>query len=85
MTCPVKKVGQQCHSYRKSAGKRTHAQLTRLNREIARIVKLPKFNAVLPAQSAIPVGNTSDAFSTFISREMKTWGKVAQQVKLRPE
>jgi len=40
---------------------------------------------VLSAQSAIPVGNTSDAFSTFISREMKTWGKVAQQVKLRPE
>ncbi|MGH8620068.1 MAG: tripartite tricarboxylate transporter substrate binding protein [Burkholderiales bacterium] len=59
--------------------------LAKLNQEVARVVKLPEFNAQFTAQGAIPVGNTTQEFSAFIQREMKTWGEVARKVKLQPE
>jgi len=39
----------------------------------------------LSVQGAIPVGNTSAEFTTFVKKEMDTWGKVAQQVGLKPD
>ena len=39
----------------------------------------------LSVQGAIPVGNTSDEFAAFVKREMGVWGKVAQQVGLKPD
>ena len=59
--------------------------LNKLSREIARIVKLPDVSEKLIAQGAIPVGNTPQEFSAFVKREMDTWGKVAQQVGLKPD
>jgi tripartite-type tricarboxylate transporter receptor subunit TctC len=59
--------------------------LTKLNREIARIVKLPDVSEKLVAQGAIPVGNTPEEFAAFVRREMDVWGKVAQQVGLKPD
>jgi tripartite-type tricarboxylate transporter receptor subunit TctC len=59
--------------------------LARLSREIARIIKLPDMSEKLAAQGAIPVGDTSVEFAAFVAREMGVWGKVAQQVGLKPD
>jgi len=59
--------------------------LAKLSQEIARIVKLPDVSEKLAAQGAIPVGNTSAEFAGFVKREMEVWGKVAQQVGLKPD
>jgi tripartite-type tricarboxylate transporter receptor subunit TctC len=59
--------------------------LNKLSREVARIVNLPEMSEKLSAQGAIPVGNTPAEFSAFVKREMNTWGKVAQQVGLKPD
>jgi tripartite-type tricarboxylate transporter receptor subunit TctC len=59
--------------------------LNRLSREIARIINLPDMSEKLSVQGAIPVGNTPAEFAAFVKREMNTWGKVAQQVGLKPD
>jgi len=59
--------------------------LNKLSREIARIVNLPEMSEKLSVQGAIPVGNTSAEFTAFVKKEMDTWGKVAQQVGLKPD
>ena len=66
-------------------GKLPKDVLAKLSREIARVIKLPDMSEKLSAQGAIPVGNTSDEFAAFVKREMNTWGKVAQQVGLKPD
>jgi len=66
-------------------GKLPKDVLAKLSREIARIIKLPDMSEKLSGQGAIPVGNTSDEFAAFVKREMNTWGKVAQQVGLKPD
>jgi len=66
-------------------GKLPKDVLAKLSREIARVIKLPDMSEKLSAQGAIPVGNTSDEFAAFVRREMDTWGKVAQQVGLKPD
>ncbi len=66
-------------------GKMPKDVLDKLSREIARIVNLPDMSEKLSVQGAIPVGNTPAEFSAFVKREMDTWGKVAQQVGLKPD
>ncbi len=66
-------------------GKLPKDVLAKLSQEIARIIKLPDMSDKLSVQGAIPVGNTADEFAAFIKREMNTWGKVAQQVGLKPD
>ena len=59
--------------------------LTKLSRELARIIKLPEMSERLASQGALPVGNTSEEFAAFVRKEMDTWGKVAQKVGLKPD
>ncbi len=66
-------------------GKLPKDVLAKLSQEIARIIKLPDMSEKLSAQGAIPVGNTPEEFAAFVKREMETWGKVAQQVGLKPD
>lgn len=66
-------------------GKLPKDVLAKLSREIARIIKLPDMSEKLSAQGAIPVGNTPEEFANFVKREMGVWGKVAQQVGLKPD
>jgi tripartite-type tricarboxylate transporter receptor subunit TctC len=66
-------------------GKLPKDVLAKLSHEVARIIKLPDVNDKLLAQGAIPVGNTSEEFAAFVKREMDVWGKVAQQVGLKPD
>ena len=48
-------------------------------------IKLPDMSEKLSAQGAIPVGNTPEEFANFVKHEMSVWGKVAQQVGLKPD
>ncbi len=66
-------------------GKLPKDVLAKLSHEIARIIKLPEMSEKLSVQGAIPVGSTPAEFSAFVKREMDTWGKVAQQVGLKPD
>ena len=66
-------------------GKMPPDVLAKLSKEIARIINLPDMSEKLSVQGAIPVGNTPAEFSVFVKREMDTWGKVAQQVGLKPD
>ena len=66
-------------------GKLPHDVLAKLSQEVARIIKLPDMSEKLAAQGAIPVGSTSAEFAAFVTREMSVWGKVAQQVGLKPD
>jgi tripartite-type tricarboxylate transporter receptor subunit TctC len=66
-------------------GKLPKDVLAKLSREIARIIKLPDMSEKLSVQGAIPVGSTSEEFAAFVKKEMATWGKVAQQVGLKPD
>ena len=60
-------------------------RLAKLSKEIARILRLPDVSEKLIAQGALPVGNTPEEFAAFIKNEMNVWGKVAQQVGLKPD
>ena len=66
-------------------GKLPKDVLAKLSQEIARIIKQPEMSEKLSAQGAIPVGSTPEEFDAFVRKEMETWGKVAQQVGLKPD
>jgi len=61
------------------------AALARLNGEVNRIIALPDVRERMLGLGAIPSGNSPEAFAAFVSGEMARWGKVAQQVGLRPD
>jgi tripartite-type tricarboxylate transporter receptor subunit TctC len=66
-------------------GKMPKPVLAKLSQEIARIIKLPEMSEKLAQQGALPVGNTSDEFATFVKKEMAQWGTLAQKIGLRPD
>jgi len=59
--------------------------LAKLNGEINRIITLPDVRERMLGLGAIPSGNSPEEFTAFVKGEMARWGKVAQQVGLRPE
>jgi tripartite-type tricarboxylate transporter receptor subunit TctC len=59
--------------------------VAKLQQEVARIVRIPSVAERIIEQGADPVGNTSEEFTKFVQAEMVKWGKLAQQIKLRPE
>ena len=61
------------------------AALGKLNGEVNRIIALPDVRDRMLGLGAIPSGNSPEAFAAFVKGEMNRWGKVAQQVGLRPD
>jgi tripartite-type tricarboxylate transporter receptor subunit TctC len=59
--------------------------LAKLNGEVNRIIALPDVRERMLGLGAIPSGNSPEEFGAFVRREMERWGKVAQQVGLRPD
>ena len=59
--------------------------LAKLNAEVNRIIKRPDVSERMLGLGAIPSGNSPEEFAAFVKGEMARWGKVAQQVGLRPE
>lgn len=59
--------------------------VAKIQQEVARIVRIPALAERIVEQGADPVGNTSEEFTQFVRSEMVKWGKLAQQIGLRPE
>jgi tripartite-type tricarboxylate transporter receptor subunit TctC len=57
--------------------------IARLNRELARIVKLPDVSERLRLMSAEAVGNSPAELDAFVKSEAAKWGKVIKSLNLR--
>jgi len=56
--------------------------VTRLAREVARIVALPDVRERLSTQAAEPVGSTPQEFQAYVRAEVDRWGKVARAANI---
>ena len=52
--------------------------VTRLNREIVRILKLPDVSERFSAEGAELIGNTPEEFAAYINSEIAKWSKVVK-------
>ena len=59
--------------------------ISRLIGGVNRIIALPDVRERMLGLGAIPSGNSPEEFAAFVKGEMNRWGKVAQQVGLRPD
>lgn len=64
----------------------THAEvIVKLNREIARIIKLPEVQARWQQLGAEPVDNTPQQFAAWLASESTKWSKVVRDSGARPD
>jgi tripartite-type tricarboxylate transporter receptor subunit TctC len=61
-----------------------NATLTKLNHDIASVVRLPDVSARLNGMGCIPTTNTPQEFADFVQSEMQKWGALAKKVNLQP-
>ena len=54
-----------------------------LNKELARIVRLPDIDEKLRLMSAEPVGGTPEQLDAFVKSELAKWDKVIKSLNLR--
>lgn len=66
-------------------GKTPPAILAKLQAEIAKIVRSPAVSERIEELGATPVGNTSEQFAKFVKDEIVKWGKLAQEIGLKPD
>ena len=59
--------------------------ISRLNREIARVVHLPEVVIQLARDGSEPVGNTPEEFSQWLPGEFAKWAKVAKAARMQVE
>lgn len=52
--------------------------VTKLNREIARIIRLPDVHERITSEGAVPVASSPTEFSGFVQRELVKWAKVVK-------
>lgn len=58
--------------------------VTRMHREIEKIVQLPEVQERLSASGAEPVASTPEQFGAYLSAEVAKWGRVVKQAKIPP-
>ena len=59
--------------------------VTRLNREIVDILKLPDVAEKLNQQGALPVGDTPEQFASYIKDEIAKWGAVVRSANIKAD
>jgi tripartite-type tricarboxylate transporter receptor subunit TctC len=59
--------------------------VTRLNREVVRILQDPKVRESLLAQGAEPIGDSPQAFAAFVKQERARWARVIQDAGITPQ
>ena len=59
--------------------------VTKLNAEIARIIKLPDVRERLASDGAEFVGDSPEAFTAFVKSEIAKWGRVVRQAGIKAE
>jgi tripartite-type tricarboxylate transporter receptor subunit TctC len=58
--------------------------VSRMHREIEKIVQLPEVQERLKASGAEPVASTPDQFGSYLAAEVAKWGRVVKQAKIPP-
>jgi tripartite-type tricarboxylate transporter receptor subunit TctC len=58
--------------------------VTRMHREIEKIVQLPEVQERLSASGAEPVASTPEQFGAYLASEVAKWGRVVKQAKIPP-
>lgn len=61
------------------------AIVTRLNKEIASIIRTPQMRATLEKNGLQPVGESPEKFATFIEVESERWSRLAVRIDLKPQ
>jgi len=61
------------------------AIVRRLQRELARVVKLPEIKERLDQMAIVPSGNTPEAFRRIIARDIKKWTAVAKAANVKAD
>jgi tripartite-type tricarboxylate transporter receptor subunit TctC len=59
--------------------------IQRLNHEVVRILQDPKVKESLLAQGAEPIGNSPEAFATFVHKEHDRWAKTIRDAGITPQ
>jgi len=58
--------------------------VSRMHREIEKIVQIPEVQERLSASGAEPVATTPEQFGAYLSSEVAKWGRVVKQAKIPP-
>jgi len=58
--------------------------VSRMHREIEKIVQLPEVQERLKASGAEPVASTPEQFGSYLAAEVAKWGRVVKQAKIPP-
>jgi tripartite-type tricarboxylate transporter receptor subunit TctC len=61
------------------------AIVSRLQREVARVVKLPEIRERLDQMSIVPSGNTPEEFRAIIARDIDKWTAVAKAANIKAD
>jgi tripartite-type tricarboxylate transporter receptor subunit TctC len=61
------------------------AAIERLNREVVRVLQSPEIKAAYEQAGRIVIGNTPDAFTALIRKELPEWGAIVKATGIRPE
>ena len=59
--------------------------VTRLNREIVKILRLPDVRERLAGQGAEPVGNTPEEYAVLLKADLARWAKVVKTAGIRAD
>lgn len=59
--------------------------ISKLNTEIARVLKAPEMVQALDREGAVAVGGSPEQFGAFIKAEIEKWGKVVQATGVRAD
>ncbi len=62
-----------------------HEIVTRLNREIVKILRMPDVRERLAAQGAEPAGNTPEEYAASLKADLARWAKVVKTANIRAE
>ena len=61
------------------------AAIERLNRELVRALQSPEIKAAYEEAGRIVIGNTPEAFTALIRKELPEWGAIVKATGIRPE
>jgi tripartite-type tricarboxylate transporter receptor subunit TctC len=61
------------------------AIVSRINRDVARIVQSPEMRQRFAIQGARPIGSTPEEFAQFLGQEQVKWSRVVKEANIKPE
>lgn len=61
------------------------AAISRLHREIVKVVRLPEVESAYLATGTLPVTSTPAEFGAFVKAEIVKWGRVIREAGIKPE